>query len=193
MLRPRVQLKPVKCDTLDPDWDFGHQGPDFRVKAIPVHPKVVGGVAKADVSWQQGNFPARLATCHSLPPTPSSVTTGFRPGALTTRTSPACSKAWRARYFAWRSTPSSASSRPPSFTVTERVRPAINHNATAVWSPRPGSPAARVSHAQGIGPFRKRCPRVNLGARREEGADVTPCSAKWLGSKVSILSRSTIR
>jgi len=43
---PGIQVKPVKCDALGTDGDFGERRADQAVKAVPVHAQVKWRIPK---------------------------------------------------------------------------------------------------------------------------------------------------
>ena len=50
MIRPGIEFKAVKCQSLSADWDLGEVRPHIGIEAISVHSQVRWGVPKSVVT-----------------------------------------------------------------------------------------------------------------------------------------------
>ena len=52
VIRPGIQVKPVKRDPLVADGDFSERGPDLGIEAITVHAQIERRIAQANQPGQ---------------------------------------------------------------------------------------------------------------------------------------------
>ena len=52
VIRPGIQVKPVKCDSLVANWNFGEKGPNFSIESVAVHTEIERRIAQADQPGQ---------------------------------------------------------------------------------------------------------------------------------------------
>jgi hypothetical protein len=58
LIRPGIEVKPVKGNPLDANRDRGHERADLAIEAVFVHSKVVRGVAESDEARYQQDWRA---------------------------------------------------------------------------------------------------------------------------------------
>jgi hypothetical protein len=51
LIRPRIEVKAIKGDSLDANRNERELRTDFAIEAVPVHPEVGGRVAQSNKPW----------------------------------------------------------------------------------------------------------------------------------------------